>query len=150
MLVTGGLELGVFASFMQIQAQMKLGVPWLFPFGITVGALTIVAIIVAEILVAQHRLAPQWVMMAAFVLFVLYLTGLIETAIQLFGPAGNVNGNCGSLVAYTGVSLDTLAYLEQHSICQSWDAAFAFWIVGAVFLVWVFIMASQVNRRYYS
>ena len=33
---------------------------------------------------------------------------------------------------------------------SSWYAAFAFWIVGAIFFVWMFIMASAVGRGVYE
>lgn len=56
----------------------------------------------------------------SFMFLVLYLAGLIETAIQLFG-SGNVNNNCKTYVndrPQTGVTLGTLAWLEQDSICK--------------------------------
>ena len=59
-------------------------------------------------------------MLGAFILLVLYLTGLIETAIQLFG-VGNVSNNCHRYVdnnPISGVSVSTLAWLEQNSICK--------------------------------
>lgn len=59
-------------------------------------------------------------MLGAFILLVLYLTGLIETGIQLFG-AGNVSTNCQRYVnnnPISGVSASTLAWLEQNSICK--------------------------------
>lgn len=62
----------------------------IFPFGVTVGALTIVFVLIAEILIQQKRLEPGTVVLGAFILFVLYLTGLIETAIQLFGPSVSI------------------------------------------------------------
>jgi hypothetical protein len=33
---------------------------------------------------------------------------------------------------------------------QCWNAAFAFWIIGTVFLVWIMVMASQVNQNQYG
>lgn len=89
-------------------------------------------------------------MILTFILFALYLAGLIETAIQLFGAGANVNGNCQTYVMgmpQSGQTLNTLAWLEQQSICQQWYAVFAFWIVGALFLVWVFIIAATVNSN---
>jgi hypothetical protein len=135
------------------------------------------------ILLAQKKLQPAWVMLGTFILIALFLAGLIETAIQLFGnvssPAlisfslflfssrpepsvlphrqhvdiskqGNVNSYCNRYVNNNnirGVSIDTLAWLEQNSICSQWDAAFAFWIIGLVFLVWMMVMAAQVNNK---
>ncbi|KAK4988654.1 hypothetical protein LTR66_007260 [Elasticomyces elasticus] len=105
------------------------------------------------VLISQRRLLPSVVLLWSFILLVLFITGLIETAIQLFGPQGNVNGNCQNYITnqpVTGVSVSTLAWLQQNSICQSWQAVFAFWIVGAVFLVWMLVMASRVNSNGYD
>ena len=33
---------------------------------------------------------------------------------------------------------------------QCWNAAFAFWIIGTVFFVWIMVMASQVNQNQYG
>jgi hypothetical protein len=109
-------------------------------------------------------------MLGSFILLVLYLTGLIETAIELFG-VGNVSDNCQRYVTnnqVSGVSATTLAWLEQNSICtlvlsdddmdkktnchtgSSWYAAFSFWIIGTVFFIWMLIMASQVGRGLYE
>ena len=121
----------------------------IMPFGITVGALTIIFIIIMLILINQRRLLPGVVLIGSFILLVLYITGLIETAIQLFGPQGNINGNCNLYVTHNpqnDLSINTLAWLEQQSICQSWDAVFAFWIIGAVFLVWMLVLGSQVAQ----
>ncbi|KAF2096469.1 hypothetical protein NA57DRAFT_78073 [Rhizodiscina lignyota] len=148
-LAGAGLILGVFAAFMQDQNRMGLGTPWLFPYGITVGALTIVFIIIEIILIIQRRLLPGFMLLFSFMFLVLYLAGLIETSIQLFG-AGNVSDNCNTFVQHRqqhGVSLSTLAWLEQDSICSSWYAAFSFWLILCVFFVWMMIMAAQVSRN---
>lgn len=118
------------------------------PYGVTVGSLTVFYVFLKLLLIFQRRLLPGIVMIASFILAVLYLTGLIETAIQLFGD-GNINANCQVYVnnnPSTGVSLQTLAWLQQNSTCQAWDALFAFWIVGAVFFVWMPILASMVAQ----
>ena len=125
------------------------------PFGITVGALTVIFIIIMLILISQRRLLPGVVILGSFILLVLYITGLIETAIQLFGPTGNISGNCQNYITSqaaenNSLSINTLAWLEQNSICQSWYAVFAFWIIGAVFLVWMIILASMVARGGYG
>jgi len=57
----------------------------LFPFGISVGVLTIVFLWILEGMLWRKNLLPGVVMLGAFILCVLYLTGLIECAIQLFG-----------------------------------------------------------------
>lgn len=123
------------------------------PFGITVGALLVVFIIAMLVLISQRRLLPGVVMIASFILLVLFLTGLIETAIQLFGPASNISGNCQAQIMAkpsTNLSFNTLAWLEQNGICQSWYAVFAFWIVGAVFLTYMIVLASTVARGGYG
>lgn len=88
------------------------------PFGITVGALTIVFILIELILISQRRLLPGVVILGSVILLVLFITGLIETAIQLFGPVGDINGNCQRYITnqpITGLSVNTLAWLEQNS-----------------------------------
>jgi hypothetical protein len=32
---------------------------------------------------------------------------------------------------------------------QCWQAVFAFWIIGSVFLIWMMVMAGQVNSNQY-
>jgi len=154
MLATGGVLVGIFANFVVIQNTLGgLGIPWIMPFGITVGALTIVFIILMLILIIQRRLLPGILIIGAFILLVLYITGLIETAIQLFGPEGDINSKCQTYVknqSYNGLNINTLAWLEQNSICQSWDAVFAFWIIGAVFLVYLIVLASMVAQGGYG
>ena len=118
------------------------------PYGITVGALTIVFVIAMLLLIYQRRLLPGLVMIGCFILTVLYLAGLIETAIQLFGPQGDINDKCQRILANApvGPTLQTLAWLQQNGTCQSWLAVFAFWIIGAVFLVYMIVLASMVAR----
>ena len=121
----------------------------IMPFGITVGALTVLFVIAMLALIYQRRLLPGLVMIGCFILAVLYLTGLIETAIQLFGPTGDINGKCQVYVynnEFNGPTINTLAWLQQNATCQSWLAVFAFWIIGAVFLVWMIVLASMVAR----
>ena len=87
--------------------------------------------------------------MGSFICFVLWVTGLIAISVQLWGPSGSVNGNCNLYVLNnesTGQSLNTMAWLEQRGICQCWTAAWAFELVGVVFLLWMMVMAYQVYR----
>ena len=91
----------------------------IFPYGVTVGALTVIAIILQLILIAQRRLLPTMMILISFILFTLYLAGVIETAIQLFG-AGNVSSACNNYVQnrpISGPTLETLAWLQQMNIC---------------------------------
>ncbi|CAD6575152.1 MAG: hypothetical protein ASARMPRED_007114 [Alectoria sarmentosa] len=68
--------------------------------------------------------------------------------IQLYGPTGSVNSYCNLYRPSSGLADGeaTLAWLETQGICQDWKAAFAFYIVGTVFLLWMMVMAYQVNQ----
>lgn len=151
MLATAGTILGVNAQFMQIQDAMNLGTPWIMPYGVTVGALAIIFILIEIVYISQRKLLPATMMLLSFILLVLFVAGVVGTAIQLFaGP--NINNQCQTYVfsdSSEGPNRDTLAFLQQRNICQCWSAAFAFWIVGTVFLIWMMIMASQVNSNQY-
>lgn len=152
MLATAGTILGVFAQFMMIQNQMRLPSPWILPYGVTVGALTIIFILIELVLIAQRRLLPGIVMLFSFMLLVLFLAGVIGTGIQLFG-GNNLNNQCNAYVynqRQYGPTGNTLAWLQQQSICQCWNVVFAFWIVGSVFLIWMMIMAAQVNANQFD
>ncbi|KAI9729779.1 MAG: hypothetical protein M1818_008393 [Claussenomyces sp. TS43310] len=148
MLVGSCVNLGIFAYFMTVQSQLQLPTPWYFPYWVTVGSLSVLFIWTILWLINQRNLLPGIVLLGSFILFVLWLVGLIAIAIQLWGPSGSVNSNCNLYVndqAVSGVSVGTLAYLEQHSICQSWEAAWAFELVGVIFLIWMMIMSYQVH-----
>ena len=88
------------------------------------GSLTIVFVFIQLILISQRPLLPGVMLLLSFILLVLYMAGLIETAIQLFGP-GNVSDNCSTYVLnnpISGVSVNTLAWLEQDNICKLFAA----------------------------
>jgi hypothetical protein len=90
------------------------------PYGVTVGALAVFFIIIEIVFIAQRRLLPGTMMLLSFILLVLFIAGIIGTAIQLFaGP--NINNQCNTYVfnnAASGPSADTLAYLQQRNICK--------------------------------
>lgn len=93
----------------------------LFPFGVTVGALLYVFLILEILLIIGRRLVPGVMILGSIILLVLFITGSIATGIQLFGNDANVNGNCDRFVdndEQRGVSVNTLAWLEQDSICE--------------------------------
>ncbi|KAI1734610.1 arginase-like protein [Xylaria scruposa] len=147
MLAASFLIIGVFGSFIGIQQQLDLYVPWYFAYYITVSGLTVLFIVMLLWLIAQRRLLPSIVIIGAFVLFVLWLVGLIVISIELWGPAGSVSVNCDNLVwnnPQHGNNQATLAWLEQRSICQQWQSVFAFGLIGSIFLLWIIIMAVQV------
>lgn len=139
----------------------------LFPFGVTVGSLTVFFIIIEMIIAAQGRLLPGFMMLGAFILLVLFMTGMIQTAILLFGASGGVASNCQRYVAnaqISGPSANTLAWLQQNNICKwsicgmceiranpsrtgsCWYASFSFWLVGVILFIWMLLMSSQVGR----
>jgi hypothetical protein len=92
-----------------------------FPYLVTIGALCVLFLIIMLYLINQKSLLPGIVILGAFILFVLWMVGLIVASIELWGPQGNVNGNCQLYVdnqQSRGQSLETLAWLEQSSICE--------------------------------
>lgn len=98
-------------------------------------------------LIFQRRLLPSIVMIGGFILFVLWLVGFIVVSVELWGPSGSVSKNCDAAVFNqnpTGQSLQTLAWLQQRSICQSWEAVFSLGLVGTIFLLWIMVIAYQV------
>ena len=113
---------------------------------IAVGSITLLFLFIILVLISQRQLLPGIVVLGSFILFVLWLTGLIETSIQLYGPKGSVNSYCDAYRTSTGPTASTLAFLETQGICNDWKAAFALLLVGTVFLLWMMIMAWQVNR----
>ncbi|KAL8933228.1 MAG: hypothetical protein Q9216_006461 [Gyalolechia sp. 2 TL-2023] len=147
MIIASSVILGIFAYLTAIQNVLKLGIPWILPYMITVSALAILFIILMLGLISQRQLLPGVVVLGSFILFVLWLTGLIETSIQLYGPSGAVNSYCGSRPNTEVIdSLQTAVWLANNGLCTDWRAAFAFEIVGTVFLLWMMVMAYQVNR----
>ena len=90
------------------------------PYGITVGVLTVVLVILMMFLLSNNNLNPSLVLLISFMLFVLYITGCVDTGLQLFGE-GEVSNTCNRLVSnnpQSGLSTDTLAWLEQNNICK--------------------------------
>ena len=64
---------------------------------------------------------PNVMILLSFILLVLFITGIIATAIQLFGPDGNINGECQRYVNNNrpfGPTVNTLAWLQQKNICE--------------------------------
>ncbi|EIT76560.1 hypothetical protein BDV35DRAFT_384556 [Aspergillus flavus] len=145
--------MGIFAWLVSVQSEMRLGTPWLFPFMVVSGALGIFFIILILILAAQRFLLPGIIMLGSFILFVLWLTGLIETSLQLYGVVGNVDDNCQIYIVDNragGNNMQTLAWLTQKTICDCWKTAFAFELVNTIFFLWMMIMSWQVNRDVYD
>lgn len=81
-------------------------------------------IFIEIVLITQRKLLPGVMIIGSFILVVLYITGIIETGIQLYGDPSDVNGKCQRYVDNNeqfGPSVNTLAWLEQDSICKSWS-----------------------------
>lgn len=88
---------------------------------ITTGALGIFFVIFILILAAQRFLLPGIIIIGGFILFVLWLTGLVETSLQLYGVVANVNDNCRNYidnVKPVGDGWKTLAWIEEETICK--------------------------------
>ncbi|OJZ89557.1 hypothetical protein ASPFODRAFT_42813 [Aspergillus luchuensis CBS 106.47] len=120
-LSSSAICLGIFAWFMTVQNDLGLEVPWLFPYMITTGALGIFFVIFILILAAQRFLLPGIIIIGGFILFVLWLTGLVETSLQLYGVVANVNDNCRNYidnVKPVGDGWKTLAWIEEETICK--------------------------------
>lgn len=92
-----------------------------FSYFITVSGLTVGYVILLLWLIALRRLLPSIVIIGAFVLFVLWLVGLIVISLELWNPKGGVSVNCDRLVwdnPRHGNNFTTLAWLQQRSICE--------------------------------
>lgn len=88
---------------------------------IAASCLALIFIVLILVLAFQAKLIPEIIILGSFVLFVLWLTGLIGTSIQLYGSIASVNANCQNYVEsmeYRGASINTLAWLTQINICQ--------------------------------
>lgn len=119
----------------------------LFPFQISIGALTLVWVLIIAGLVTQQQVFPPYiVIIGSFIGFVLWLTGLIQMAITLYGPNGNVDSYCNRYRPRVGASEATLVWLHNNGLCQDWRAAFAMQVVGTVFLLWMMVLSWGVNQ----
>jgi len=149
MLVASCTVLGISADFITVQKQLEIGIPWYFTYWICSAGLGIIFILLMLFLISQRRLLPGVVMLGSFILFVLWLVGLIVISIQLWGPEGSIANDCSLDVngnEFRGQSVAALAWLEQSSICQSWKASWAFELIGTIFFFWMMVMAYQVYR----
>lgn len=129
-------------------------------------------ILLVLVLASRHFLLPGIIIIGSFILLVLWLTGLIETSLQLYGVVGNVNDNCQIYVVNNkawGNNINTLAWLTQSTICEfcpmhdwwqvywlsdflgnCWKTAFALELVNTIFYLWMMVMSWQVNRDVYD
>lgn len=95
--------------------------PRYFTYNIVTSALGILFLLTTISLIHQRSLLPGIMLLGSLILLILWLVGLIVVSIELWGPQGNVAGNCQLYVqnrVSVGQSLDTLAWLEQNTICE--------------------------------
>ncbi|ATY66163.1 hypothetical protein CCM_00465 [Cordyceps militaris CM01] len=149
MLLAASSVLGVLATFMQTQSQLDLPVPWYIPYYLTVAAVALAYLLAVMWLIWYRRLLPAIVMIGAAALFVLWMVGLVASAIALWG-VGGVQSVCDEQVWNQNPRAPdaaTLAWMQQRNICQSWYLVFAMGLTGAVFWIWVMIIAYKVFVR---
>ena len=91
----------------------------LFPFQVSASSLALLFLFIMLVTISQRQLTPGIVLIGSFILFTLWLTGLIQIAITLYGPRGSVNTYCNQYQPSRGVSQQTLAWLETNMICES-------------------------------
>lgn len=88
---------------------------------VTSSALALAFLVLILVLAARRSLVPGIIILGSFILWVLWLTGLIGTALQMYGTTANVNANCQNFVTnmeYKGQSINTLAWMTQVNICK--------------------------------
>jgi len=146
--VCSSVTLGTYSYFSYVQMRLTVGVPWYYPFFIDITSITLAFVVSLVVLYCIHMLLPIVVIIATFLLFVLWLTGLVKSSIELWGPLGSVNDNCVRFVYeagfWRGATLDTLARIQQEGMCNLWKTAFAMEMIATLLLVWLFVMAWQV------
>lgn len=116
------------------------------------SVLTIIFVAAVSTLYYIHLLLPILVMLWSFILFVLWLTGLIKQSIELWGPQGSVNDYCTRFVynnavwALPGQNRDTWARIQQEGVCNMWKATFAFELIATFLFMYLIFMSWQVIR----
>lgn len=121
-IICGTIITGCAAFGLETQNQLLLPPLWLFSFSISAGVIAIVLTLVSMGMVSTNALKPGVMIIFASIIFVLFLTGLVATALQLYGPSGSISADCQSYILahpVEGPSLTTLAWLHQRSLCKS-------------------------------
>ncbi|KAG0123548.1 hypothetical protein HOY82DRAFT_231549 [Tuber indicum] len=147
----GAIVLGSFAYFTAIQRRLFIMVPWYYYFLLAISTLTILFVFSVVALYYVHLLLPIIVMISSFIMFVLWLTGLIKASIELWGPLGSINDNCVRYVYndqfWGGRNLDTLARIQQEGVCNLWKTTFALEMISTFVFLWLILMSWQVISR---
>lgn len=143
--------LGSFAYFTYIQQKLFVAVPWYYYFLLAICIVTIFFVFTVVGLYVVHLLLPIVVMIGSFVMFVLWLTGLVKASIELWGPLGSINDNCVRYVYnddyWGGGSLYTLARIQQETVCNLWKTTFAMEMIATFLFVWMILLSWQVISR---
>jgi hypothetical protein len=87
---------------------------------VATSALGLAFLVLILVLIARHILLPKIIILGSFILCILWFTGLVGTALQLYGSSTNVNSNCQNFVSnqeFKGASINTLAWLTQINVC---------------------------------
>ncbi|CCX29998.1 hypothetical protein FPQ18DRAFT_277939 [Pyronema domesticum] len=150
LLCTGAITLGTYSYFASVQDRLHITNPWYYFFLIATGAMTVVFVLVSVILYYIHMLLPIPIIFCSFVLFVFWLTGLVKSSIELWGPMGSVNDNCVRYVygdnTWGGATRETLARIQQEGMCNLWKTVFAMEMIACFCCLWLCLMAWQVNN----
>ena len=91
-------------------------------------------------------------MLWSFILFVLWITGLVKQSIELWGPQGSINDYCVRFVyndaiwAPPGQNRDTWARIQQEGICNMWKTTFALELIATFLFLYMIFMSWQVIR----
>lgn len=152
--VCGTVVLGSFSYFTYIQQKLSVPIPWFvvlalppphpytidvddcfvngsryYYYLLTVSTITIIFVCAVVALYYVHLLLPIVVMIGSFIMFVLWITGLVKASIELWGPLGSINDNCVRYVYnddfWGGGNLYTLARIQQEGVCNLWQTTFA-------------------------
>lgn len=123
-----------------------------FYFIIITCVLTILFVIAVCFLYYIHLLLPILVMIWSFILFVLWITGLVKQSIELWGPQGSINDYCVRFVydssrwARPGQNRDTWARMQQEGVCNIWKTTFALELIATFLFLYMIFMCWQVIR----
>lgn len=95
--------------------------PRILPYQVTVASITLVFLMIMMWLIMMRQLLPGIVIVGSFMCFVLWVAGLVQIGIELYGPGLNINQVCITWVnnAYPAKvqTIEMLAWITQKNIC---------------------------------
>lgn len=151
-LVCAAATLGMISYITYYQNRQFVMIPWYFYFIIITCVLTIIFVFTVWVLYAIQCLLPILVMLFSFILFVLWITGLVKQSIELWGPQGSINDYCVRFVyndaiwAPPGQNRDTWARIQQEGVCNLWKTTFALELIATFLFLYMIFMSWQVIR----